>query len=308
MERIKNIPVPLLPTMVGAMTLSNAYAGIGYTFIRHLTMIAGLCVLGIYCVKIVKYFPTVRKEYENTVLASLYSGFTMIMMLGGSYLFELQPLIGRSLWFAGIVLHSFHILVFTYRYVIKKRALETFVPSYFVTYNGIMVAIVVGGTMDARQLLWFYTYYGICVYLVLIVLLIRRLLVYELNPTFLHTLGIVLAPCALSLTSYLNMSKNPDPFLVYFLFGCVLVSLVFIILMLPKFFKVAFGPGYAGLTFPMAIGLVSTTKVIGYLSSQGYNRAAAVVTQISGIQLYLTSMLVGYVVLNFIIMALPRKE
>ncbi len=42
----------------------------------------------------------------------------------------------------------------------------------------------------------------------------------------------------------------------------------------------------------------------GYLNAAGNEALAAVVTQISGIQLYLTTMIVGYVLLNFVIMAL----
>ena len=44
MNRLKNMPVPLLPTMVGAMTLSNVYLTFGFTALRHITMIAGAII------------------------------------------------------------------------------------------------------------------------------------------------------------------------------------------------------------------------------------------------------------------------
>ena len=77
---------------------------------------------------------------------------------------------------------------------------------------------------------------------------------------------------------------------------------------LPKFFSFPFTPGFAGLTFPMAIGIVATTKMTGYLNTNGYEGLAAVTGQIGGIQVYLTSMIVGYVLLNFLIMALKVER
>jgi exfoliative toxin A/B len=85
---------------------------------------------------------------------------------------------------------------------------------------------------------------------------------------------------------------------------CVLASLTFIIVKLPKFFAFPFAPGFAGLTFPMAIGIVASTKMAGYLSGAGQEQLAGMVKQLSGIQIYLTAMIVGYVLLNFVIMAL----
>ena len=43
-QKIKNLPVPILPTMVGASTLANVYSGMGYTWIRHLTIWAAIAV------------------------------------------------------------------------------------------------------------------------------------------------------------------------------------------------------------------------------------------------------------------------
>ncbi len=308
MERLKNIPVPLLPTMVGAMTLSNVYAGLGYSTIRHITMVAGILVLLLYIVKMIKFFPTVREEYNNTVLASLYAGFTMMMMLIGSYLLDFNAALGKGIWFAGLIIHTCHILLFTYRNVIRKRDIHTFLPSYFVTYNGVMVSIVVGGVMNQNGLLTIYTYYGILVYFTILVFLLPRLIKHEIKPNFMHTLAIVLAPCALSFVSYLNVSANPNPILVYVLYTCVLLSLAFIIIMLPKFFSVPFAPGFAGMTFPMAIGTVASTKMAAYLAGVGQDGLSSAVVQLSGIQIYLTSMLVGYVLLNFIMMALKKAD
>lgn len=307
-ERLERFPVPVLPTMVGALTLSNVFSGMGYSWVRHLTMWAATLVLLMYIVKIVCYPKVCVNEYKTVVPSSLYAGFTMVMMILGSYYFDFVPALGKGLWAAAIVIHAAHILIFTYRNVIAKRDVNTFVPSWFVTYNGIMVSCVVGGAMNAAGVLKYIVYYGIAVYLVIIPIMIWRLLKVEVKAPVYHTQAVVLAPCSLCVVSVLNVLENPAPALIYFLYACVLASLLFIVVKLPQFFSFPFAPGYAGLTFPMCIGIVATNKMAGFVTAQGNEALGGMLTQLGGIQIYLTTFIVGYVLLNFIMMALRVKR
>lgn len=310
MERLERMPVPVLPTFVGALTLSNVYGGMGYTWVRHLTMWAATVIILLYVIKIVKFPKTCRKEYETVVPSSLYAGFTMILMILGSYYYDYVPALGKGIWMAAIAIHAVHILIFTYRNVIKKRDINTFVPSWYVTYNGIMVSCVVGGAMNAEPVLKVILYYGIIVYFVILPFMLRRLITVEVKPAVYHTMAVLLAPCSLCVVSYLNVEKNPNKILLYLLYACVLASLAFIITRLPKFFSFPFAPGFAGMTFPMCIGIVATNKMTAYFTGAGKESLAALTGQLSGIQIYLTSMIVGYVLLQFLIMALrvePKK-
>lgn len=308
MERLERMPVPVLPAFVGALTLSNVYSGMGYTWIRHISMWAATAVILFYLVKIIRFPETCKKEYETVVPCSLYAGFTMVMMILGSYYFDFVPGFGKALWAVALGLHAVHILVFTYRNVIKKRDINTFVPSWFVTYNGIMVSCVVGGAMNAAGILKYVVYYGIGIYFILIPFMIWRLITVEVKPAVYHTMAVVLAPCSLCVVSYLNVISNPNQMVVFLLYACVLASLIFILIKLPKFFAVPFTPGFAGMTFPMAIGIVATNKMTGFLNGNGMESIAAVTAQIGGIQVYLTTMIIGFVLLNFLMLALKVKR
>ena len=308
MERLEKIPVPVLPAFVGAMTLSNVYNGMGFTAVRHITMAAATVVLLLYIVKLVKFPSTFLKEYKSTVPCSLYSAFDMMLMILGSYYHGYFPLFGKILWFLGLGIHMIHIPVFTYRNVIRDRKADTFLPSWFVTYNGIMVSCVVGNAMEADGLLKIIVYYGIIIYFVLIPLLMFHLLKQEVKDSVYHTLAVVLAPCSLCVVSYLNVISQPRQGLLYLLYGCVLASLLFVILKLPKFFSYSFTPGFAGLTFPMAIGIVASQKMAGYFTAMGNEKLGHLVGQISGIQIYLTTMIIGYVFINFVIMAMKLER
>ena len=302
-KRLEKMPVPVLPTFVGALTLSNVYNGMGFSTVRHLTMWAATIILILYIVKIITYPKVCVNEYKNTVPCSLYAAFDMILMILGSYYFDYLPGFGKTLWAIGLGIHVVHLLVFTYRNVIKERNINTFVPSWFVTYNGIMVSCVVGGAMNAAGILKYVVYYGIIIYFILIPIMIWRLIKVEVKDPVYHTMAVVLAPCSLCVVSYLNVIKEPKAAMVYLLYACVLASLVFVVVKLPKFFAYSFVPGFAGLTFPMAIGIVASQKMTGYLTGIGNESLAKTVTQISGIQIYLTTMIIGYVLVNFVIMA-----
>jgi len=298
-QKLERMPVPILPTMVGAATLSNVFLGLGFTLIRHITMIAATVILLFYLLKIVKYPKTFLKEYKNTVPASLYAGLTMLLMILGSYYFTYSPAVGKIMWVVGLAIHALHILIFTLQNILTNRKAETFVPSWFVTYNGIMVSCVVGGVMEEPGILKMVTYYGIVIYFLLLPFMLWRLAAREINDGVYHTQAILLAPCSLCLVSYLNVIPEPNQILVYLLYFCVLVSLLFVLYKLPKFFSYAFYPGFAGLTFPMAIGIVASTKMAGYIEGTGNTALSGIITQISGVQIYVTTAIIAFVLFNF---------
>ena len=299
-DKFKNIPVPLLPTMVGAATLSNVYLTLGYTWIRHITMMLSAIILIAYIIKIVTNFNVVKNEYSNTVPASLYAGFTMITMILGSYVFDFSPTIGKARWFVGLILHAIHIVIFTYRNVIKGVNIDTFLPSWFVTYNGIMVSTVVGGVMNEPTIGKIVVYYGIAVLIIIMPFMLYRLATTDIKDAVHHTQAILLAPSSLCLVSYLNFIKEPNKFVVYALYALVFCTLLFIIVKLPRFFSFDFHPGFAGMTFPMAIGIVASIKMSGFLKGQGYDVLSNMVKEISGIQIYLTTAIVSIVVFGIL--------
>lgn len=308
MERIKNMPVPVLPTFVGAMTLANVYGGLNFVWVRHLTMLAATIVILCYAVKLITAFGTCKKEYSNVVPCSLYAAFFMMCMILGSYYNEMIPGVGLPVLMAAVICHAIHICVFTFRNVISKRDINTFVPSWYVTYNGIMVSCVAGSAILPKSVTTIVTYYGIAIYLIILPFMLYRLVKVEVKAPVYHTMAVLLAPCSLCVVSYINVIENKNATLLYFLYICVLCSLAFIIVKLPKFFAINFVPGYAGVTFPMAIGCVATGKMAGFLTNAGNEKLAGYLSQLQGVQIYLTTLIIGWVLLQFLIMFLKIER
>nr|WP_302598184.1 TDT family transporter [uncultured Cellulosilyticum sp.] len=305
--KLQNMPVAILPTMVGAATLSNMYLPLGYTWVRHLTMWAAALVVIAYLMKIIFHFNTVKNEYSNTVPASLYAGLTMITMILGSYIFDFSPVIGKALWSIGLAVHSVHLVVFIYRNIVKGVNINTFVPSWFVTFNGIMVSTVTGTVMNEPTICKFIVYYGIAAFVIIMPFMIVRLIKHPIADPLFHTKAIVLAPSSLCVVSYLNFITEPNAILVYFLYAAVFCSLIYILINLPKFFSFKFHPGFAGLTFPMAIGIVASNKFAGFLTAGGHEMFGNIIKQVAGLQLYITTAIIAFVLFNFAMMLKKDK-
>ena len=300
--KLANMPVPILATMVGAATLSNLWAPLGYSWIRHITMWSAAIILLCYIGKIIFYFDTFKKEYSNTVPASLYAGFSMITMILGSYVFDYSPTIGKGMWVIGLGIHAVHLCIFLYRNVVKNFNLDTFVPSWFVTLNGIMVSTVVGGVMNEPLICTIIVYYGIAALVIAMPFMVVRLLKHPLADPLFHTKAIVLAPSSLCVVSYINILSNPNPIVVYVLYIVVFASILYVVCNLPKFFSFSFHPGFAGLTFPMAIGTVATNKVSGFMLANGLETLGNILKQIGGIQLFITTGIITFVLFNFLML------
>ena len=312
MERLERIPVPVIATFLSFLTLGNVYGGLGFVWLRYLIMALGTIFIICYILKIVMFSKTCLKEYDQTIPSSLYAAFCMVLMVLGSFYYEMGMGFGRIIWFIAVAIHCVHIIIFTIKHtfgkVVSKKDFINMMPSWFVTYNGWMVACVTGGKMNAGPILKVITIYGCIIYIVLLPFMLWRLMNVEIKSAAYHTMAVLLAPCSLCVVSLINVNGQNNGILLSFMYICVLASLAFILFKLPDFFSFDFYPGYAGLTFPMAIGTVASQKMAGYLIEKGNESLGFAVTQLAGLQIFVTTMLVGYVMLMFLRMFLRKQK
>ena len=300
LDRLERFPVGAIATTVGACTLANAYLLLNFTLLRSIFMIIGIVVFILATIKIFRHKEAFLAEYSNTIPASLYGTYSMLAMIIGAFLLPYSPFLGKNLWLFGIFFHAFAICIFTYRNVIKNFKIETFIPSWFVTYNGIMVSVVVGGAMNEPTILKWVTIYGLIAFFSIIPFMIRRLITKPLPDMVYHTKAILLAPSSLCAISYLNVMKEPNLKVAIFLYGIVFITLISILLSIPKFFSFNFHPGFAGTTFPMAVGTVATFRMSAYLASINLVEYSNILRNIAGIQLYITTGIISFVFYNFL--------
>ena len=312
MSRLEKIPVPCIATFLSFLTLGNVYGGLGFVWLRYLIMALGTIFIICYILKMILFPRTCLNEYDLTIPASLYGAFSMVLMVLGSFFYEIGFPFGKILWFIAVAIHFVHIIVFTVKHafgkVILPRNFLNMMPSWYVTYNGWMVACVTGGKMGAGPILKLITIYGCIIYVVILPFMLWRLFNIEIKNAAYHTMAVLLAPCSLCVVSLINVNGQNNGIVLKFMYVCVLLSLAFILYKLPDFFSFDFYPGFAGLTFPMAIGVVASQKMAGFLTESGKEALGNAVTQLAGLQIFVTTMLVGYVMLMFLRMLLKKQK
>lgn len=307
MQRIEKIPVPAVPTMLALCTLANVYGGLGFVAFRWTAMLISAAFLCVYILKMVMFPKTVAKEYKPMVPSSLIAGFTMCWMVIGSFYYEMGFAFGKVIWAAAVFLHLAHLAVFITRFLILHRSWDNTMPCWFVTLNGIMVSCVTGGAMNFRYLLVPITWYGIFIYLGCLPFMIYRLLKKPIPKGTFHTIAILLAPVSLCIVSIINVLGGKPAGLLILMTVLYFATVLMILVLLPKFFSYSFYPGYAGLTFPLAIGCVAAGKLSG-LFAETSPAFSAFMTQFQGFMIFFTSVMVGYVLIKFTAMLFKVKD
>ena len=129
--------------------------------------------------------------------------------------------------------------------------------------------------------------------------MLYRLFKQPIKEGVYHTQAILAAPSSLCLVAYLNYFENSNRILIYILYIIIFCTLVFILIKLPEFFSFIFAPGFAGLTFPMAIAIVASTKMAAYLTAEGLDGLSNIAKQISGFQIYITTGIIAAILFKF---------
>jgi len=224
----------------------------------------------------------------------------MLTMLIGAFVFEYVQIAGQVIWLSGVALHTVHLCIFTYRFVVKGVILDTFLPTWFVTYMGFMTAIVSGMAMGFLPILQAIMIYGYIVYPIILVGMLVRIYKKPLPVILKPTGAIFLAPSSLFFVSYLNMTPQPIDAIVVGVYIIVFITIIRVAMLLPSYLRVPFGPGLAALTFPSAIALVATFRMIGYLNVTGREEIAGLLHHFFGVQLYITTAVMVYIGYKFL--------
>ena len=106
MSRLEKIPVPCIATFLSFLTLGNVYGGLGFVWLRYLIMALGTIFIICYILKIAMFSGTCMKEYDMTIPASLYGAFSMVLMVLGSFYYEIGLPFGKIIWFIASAFHS----------------------------------------------------------------------------------------------------------------------------------------------------------------------------------------------------------
>lgn len=303
-DKVSRLPLPVVPATLGLLVLSGYYDTLGFPLVHWLAVVVATLVALAYCLKIAFHLRNVvAAEYANPMLAALYPTVPMLIMVLCVFYAQLVPSLwtaAEAVFFTMLGLLCVHVAVFFVRFFLRRFEWKTFMPSWYVTTNGVMVSTVAGMQFMPEPLAAGIVAWGIAIYVALTPFMLWRMRRCEVAEAMMHSQAIMLGPCSMCLVSYVNAFAQPNLAIVGALFACVVVSLGYVIAKLPKFFSVQFHPGYAGMTFPMAVGLLATNSFATAFAAAGYADVAWIAQQIGGVQLLLTTTIVAVVAARFL--------
>lgn len=300
-DKVSRLPLPIIPATLGLLVLSGTYDQLGFPLVHWIAAGVSTFVALAYCLKIVLHLRSViAAEYANPMLAALYPTLPMLIMVLCVFYAPLAWDACRVIFFILLGVQFVHAAVFFVRFFVRRFEWKTFMPSWYVTTNGVMVTTVAGMQFMPIELAEFIVVWGTVLYVVLTPFMIWRMSRCEVAETTMHSQAIMLGPCSLCLVSYVNVFPEPSAIIVGVLYACVVVSLVYVVAKLPKFFSVAFHPGYAGMTFPMAVGLLASNAAASTFAAAGLPVLAWGAGQLAGIQLVLATTIVAVVYARFL--------
>jgi len=305
-KKAKNLPVPVIAAFVGLVTVANAWNMMfGMAWLRHISFWVSMGVWLAAFTHIVFHFKKFKENYfGNVIFRALYAAFTMLTFAIAAYLLPYTSGVMRDvlryIWLIALITQMLHNIWFIIDNVFRKPCWDTTVPAWFVSFNGILVSVVVGGQMGFPRVQEFMAYYGIAIYLITIPFMIYRINTKPYKEAMLHTKCVVIAPVALTTIAILNAVPNPPAWLVFpFWFG-VLISVSYFIYLSPKYFAKPFVPGWAGLTFPNAAGVVASFRFSQWTYANGFEAWSGPARQIAGIQLWFTTTVCVLVAFKFL--------
>ncbi len=296
-EFLVKIPIP-----TGGVALGLAALGI---LLRPLSIAAyaacGICALLLLSLLIGRAIVdagSIRRDFDNPILASVSATAFMATMQLTTYLAPFAYIPAMAIWAAAVAAHLALIVWFTVRHVIRFDLKKVY-PTFFICYVGIVVASVTSPTYGLETLGMGLFWFGFAAYIVLLAVVTARYAKHPVEEGARPLFCIYTAPMSLSLAGYLAV--EPEPHLGFCLALAVLAQLLLIavLIRMPLLLRLKFYPSYAAMTFPFVITATALDRTLTAMANAGMVYPD-VLHVLVGIETAFACIMVGYVFVRYL--------
>lgn len=299
-QKLRGLPVGILPTMMAFASISAAWERMGFTWIRNIAIVIASAVWLLYMAKLLLYWKTCAEEFKSSaVVASVYCAITVLLMIISPWYAQWSLLAAQIVHYTAAIIHTCLVALFTWRYVRGGIDWDTFVPTWFVAYVGVLISNVSGVDIFIPVVPMIILIYGVASYWIVLIPMVIRLKRRPVPEFALHSRAVMVAPASLCVIAYLNVVSTPRLGLAVFFYLLMLANLVYVAGNTPKFFSLPFSPSYAALTFPLAASTLASFRMSDFLLERGDLFLGNAVAQLAGIQMYAATAVIAFVVFNF---------
>lgn len=271
-SRLKNFPISWFAVIMGMSGLTIAWNRAEHIFdpgfcvssvLLGITTILFVVLALIYAAKAIKHPCDVMGEFRHPVKLAFVPTFSISLLpLSIAYL-QIAPALSFWLWTLGSILHlSITLYVLSSWIHHTKYEIAHLNPAWFIPVVGNILVPVAGVHHASPEISWFFFSLGLFFWPILTAIIFYRLIFHASLPErFMPTLFIFIAPPAVGLISWYNLTGEVDAFarILYF------VGLVFTLLLISQFAyfsRLKFFLSWWAYSFPIAAMTIATLIMV----------------------------------------------
>lgn len=262
-QSVRHLPVNLFASVMGIAGLALAWRlaegaygaspAIGQA-IGATAVLVFIALAAGYATKLIRFPDAVRSEFRHPVASNFFGTIAIGLLLLSAVLGAWNVTLQQAVWTAGVVATLVLGFIMAARLLGGGGGHTAAIPAWLIPGVAALDIVVTGATMPmawAREINLLAVAIGSVLAVVLFVMIFARLVQHEPLPAGMTpSLMVMIAPFEVGFLAYLNLRHEVDLFAaLLFWFGLFL----FAVLSLRVFRRsVPFGPGWWGISFPLA--------------------------------------------------------
>ncbi len=219
-----------------------------------------------YGLKAMYYSEEVKADFNHPIRLNFFSTISISMLLLSIAFMAYWPFMSMLLWWMGIILHSYFMLITISFWIQRNFEIQTMNPAWFIPVVGNILIPVAGVEYMPVGLSYFYFAVGFFFWIILFAIFLNRAVFHHQLPgKFMPTLFILIAPPAVGFIAYIRIAQSWDAFALFMLMLAYFFVLLLFVLR-KNFLKLEFFMSWWAFTFPLTA--ITIASAVAYQISQ----------------------------------------
>lgn len=225
-------------------------------------------VVGLYTAKLLFDPTAVRVEFADPVAIQLFPTLTISLLLLPLVISPHLSAVLAPLWVGAASAHFVLMIAIARRWILQKYRVGTFMPAWFLSVGGTLVAAMTGARLGYVEPAWFFLCTGLVMCGSMLTIALYRLVFHDrMSAALAPTLFILLTPPSAGFLAYIQLNGGQLDVLSRTLFYLALFIAATLIGLAPVFLRARFSLSWWAFTFPSAALSMATLRYHELLGS-----------------------------------------
>lgn len=272
---LAHMPVTLFASVMGLGALALAWRradviwGIGewpYLALLAIASAVYVFVLAAYILKWIRFPKAALAELGHPMRIPFVPTITIATLVLATGLAPVAPTVATVMWWIGAIGHLLAtIAVLTIWFKRPDIGIDKVTPAWLIPIVGNVVTPLSAGSIANMDVAWFSFGVGLVFWLGILPIILHRLLLVEapIPPKLLPTLAVMVAPPAISMISWHQLTGDTTGPVIRNLYATAWVMALLVAAQLATFRKLPFALPFLAFTFPAGALAVASEIVAG---------------------------------------------